>query len=604
MLNTTVRRNLFKHQIDCVINMEKFEKHQEIPHPTDPSKVVIMDLGIIGDKVGAGKTTSCVVTMDRDEMYFNKDTPTSLTTLTYMNPLKRAYVANYSTIPKIDCNLVLCTDSIGHQWVEDCSRSDLHAVQVMDEVFVSNLRLINGYLVHNDRPQVPINVLIVSSNMFYLVHDKFYNFWWKRLFVDEADTMLLPLKLINGKEQIPNVDSYRYTPYAEHRWFISATYKKITDNFSKNALAKETFARLKDEIIPIILIKTPDEDIDLAIKLPPPIVVNHQCRRMGGYNQARDVHDVNIQNQLDAGNIAGAIASIGGSQYKGAQSLIHVTTWKLKRELAVAESMLEIYTKQQELSMMERTYIQIKQIKGKIDNILERFKNSLINDDCGICIEKFTNPVLIPCCQNLLCFTCIMTHLNSGNGNHRCPFCREYVDARNLIAIDPNGDIEDAQKIGDNVGALPNPMVDNNNMSLDSRRIVRVTQPITDKNKYQITMEILKNSDKTLTVSSSNDTRQVIQNMCVDAGIEMIVLEGTPNQRQNALEKFKTTPNTTLFIQAAESGAGLNLQFVNDIILFNDIPENVKIQVRGRADRLGRNVNVPLIIHELIENEN
>ena len=67
---------------------------------------------------------------------------------------------------------------------------------------------------------------------------------------------------------------------------------------------------------------------------------------------------------------------------------------------------------------------------------------------------------------------------------------------------------------------------------------------------------------------------------------------------QKNLDYFKSGKIKVLFLNSNTSAAGINLQETTDIILYHKMSFNNENQIIGRANRIGRNIN--LNVHHLI----
>ena len=79
-------------------------------------------------------------------------------------------------------------------------------------------------------------------------------------------------------------------------------------------------------------------------------------------------------------------------------------------------------------------------------------------------------------------------------------------------------------------------------------------------------------------------------------------ISGSSYRISNIIDKFKNCEFQVLFLNAAHFGAGLNLQFTDNIMIYHRMSTDLEKQVIGRAQRMGR--MVPLTINYLcFENE-
>ena len=74
--------------------------------------------------------------------------------------------------------------------------------------------------------------------------------------------------------------------------------------------------------------------------------------------------------------------------------------------------------------------------------------------------------------------------------------------------------------------------------------------------------------------------------------LSYLELRGKKEKRDNAIDSYKTGSVNILLLNTIHSGAGLNLQETSDIILYHRLHEYQKIQVIGRANRIGRKIQL------------
>tara|TARA_B110000977_G_C10908085_1_gene428079 strand:+ start:82 stop:558 length:477 start_codon:yes stop_codon:yes gene_type:complete len=65
-------------------------------------------------------------------------------------------------------------------------------------------------------------------------------------------------------------------------------------------------------------------------------------------------------------------------------------------------------------------------------------------------------------------------------------------------------------------------------------------------------------------------------------------IKGASSTIQNIITKFKEREFNVLLLNAKYFGAGLNLQFTDEIIIYHRMSKDLETQVIGRAQRLGR----------------
>ena len=84
--------------------------------------------------------------------------------------------------------------------------------------------------------------------------------------------------------------------------------------------------------------------------------------------------------------------------------------------------------------------------------------------------------------------------------------------------------------------------------------------------------------------------------MFLENEIKWIELTGTSITKNKKLKSFKEGDISVIFLNSRVNCAGINLEECTDIILYHDMDYNVQTQIIGRANRIGRKIN--LTVHK------
>ena len=95
--------------------------------------------------------------------------------------------------------------------------------------------------------------------------------------------------------------------------------------------------------------------------------------------------------------------------------------------------------------------------------------------------------------------------------------------------------------------------------------------------------------------SEYDNTFLLLKNEFEKKDIKYSKLQGSSDRVSNIVDKFKNHEFQVLLLNAKNFGAGLNLQFTDNIFIFHRMNSDLENQVIGRAQRLGR--SEPLSIH-------
>jgi SNF2 family DNA or RNA helicase len=112
--------------------------------------------------------------------------------------------------------------------------------------------------------------------------------------------------------------------------------------------------------------------------------------------------------------------------------------------------------------------------------------------------------------------------------------------------------------------------------------------------KIQQIMTIIgdSNGKKILIFSNFNESFVVIKKWLEERKILYLELRGTKEKRDNTIDSYKSGNVNVLLLNTIHSGAGLNLQETTDIIMYHRLHDYQKTQVIGRANRIGRKINL------------
>ena len=78
-------------------------------------------------------------------------------------------------------------------------------------------------------------------------------------------------------------------------------------------------------------------------------------------------------------------------------------------------------------------------------------------------------------------------------------------------------------------------------------------------------------------------------------------MRGNYKFREKCIDEFKFGKTKVIFLNTKYNGSGLNLQEATDIILYHQMSDNLKNQIIGRANRIGREIS--LNVHYLKVNK-
>tara|TARA_B110000208_G_scaffold191215_1_gene257381 strand:- start:4778 stop:7237 length:2460 start_codon:yes stop_codon:yes gene_type:complete len=238
--------------------------------------------------------------------------------------------------------------------------------------------------------------------------------------------------------------------------------------------------------------------------------------------------------------------------------IIKITTAKL--ELQKQKTLLQSLK-----SSIKNFSAQLQTTDDKINGIKSRI-TGVEQKLCPICFMKAVDPSITPCCKNIFCIECISRCLRVSK-HKQCPLCREKINFNTLKII-------------------------------SNKPVICDTKPVLDT-KLEVICKLIKAGVKKRFIIFSEYVGGIenIKKLFVKESIRYSELKGSEYCLKTITNKFKNLEINVLLLNAKYSGAGLNLQYTDEIILYHRMSKDLESQVIGRAQRIGR--TSPLKIHYL-----
>lgn len=532
------KRILYKHQLAAVYKLEKLEYNNKIYfNQYDENEYINTKIGIFSDITGYGKTSSVIALILRDKMKWDLSSNYTNSCIKGMLGDGRVMIYNDNKYERLNTTLVIANQSIIKQWKQELSLTTLKydMITTKSKCLKSN-------------PE-DFDVVLCTPTMYNRYTDIYKRYAWKRFIFDEPT-----------HTKIPSMNTIICGFY----WFITATpYLLINRNSNRcsNFLYSLFNYNTPSNIFSKLIVKNPDDFVKLSCKLPH---VDHRYYKC--YQPIVNIVDGfindNIVTMIQAGDIRSAVRHLGGNE---SDNIMDLVRQKKMDDLEEIEMKINRYTRRNDTYRVTEWKIKKESVKNAIRELENRFQNAL-NNNCHICLSKLNKPILLSCCQNLFCGSCILKWLETKNN---CPLCRCSISSSNIIYINQEQE-NDTSNCNQN------------------------------KTKNQIISEIIKeNKDgKFIIFSSYDETFNKITNLCNELNKTISTIQGTTQQRSKIIENFKNGDINIIFLNSNNNGAGINLQETTDIILYHKMKEDLETQIIGRANRIGR--DEPLKIHHLI----
>jgi hypothetical protein len=528
--------NLYRHQLASIYQMEKRELDKKI---IENNVIIDTNISVNADSTGYGKTLSMVTLVYRDKMKWDMETPFSHTvTTTYAyGRIKKTVKEDFN---KLDVTLVLASQSIISQWYEEFKKTPVSVKMI------TNKKQINTTIIDN------YDAILVTPTMYNILVSKYSKLAWKRFIFDEPGH----IKVSSMKKII-----------AGFIWLVTATPNAIISNhrncrnsFMYDIIGNDYFGY--SSIGSYLLVKNNDEFIKQSFLMPPTNNFYYQCYNPI-YNTVKGFVTTKITQMISAGNIAGAITLLGGG-HGTTENIAELVKQKKLNEIEEFKLQIQILTIQNKKNKVDVLQNRITVLISQIKELEHRYTQILAND-CNICLEPISNPVMESKCQNIFCGSCLLKWLENKT---TCPLCRENITPDQLIYIT---------------------QCKLTNIPLKIKQL---------ETKINTIINLIKNKEgKFIIFSEWDQTFIPIRNILLTNNINFIELKGTVKERQTNLNNFKFGNIKVIFLNSHFNGSGINLQEATDIIIYHEMNTSTLNQIIGRANRIGR--TEPLSIHHL-----
>nr|WQM86947.1 zinc finger protein [Marseillevirus cajuinensis] len=554
----------------------ELEKTKTVTSPNIPGQEIKTHFGILGDEPGYGKTLSVCTLIALGKMKpTDKEIQRALHTQTSYSlgpfiTVKDKRIEEGIRSRFINATLVVCSSSIMLQWEKTLK---------MPKGRIRLLQITTKKDVQNFAKTLEKN-MDTGKEIVFLCSHTFYNFLskvcsglvWKRFVFDEPASV-----------KIPSMGAWS----ACFSWFVTATYHMFYDqhnfvNRSKNSYIRQIFSRLSPHVIDMLVVSNPREYILASQNLPPPLEIKHKCFENAVGGALSNFVSSDVLEMMRAGNISGAISSLGGESEE--RNLFEAAKQKYERRLDKATEKIAKYRNSKATGALFEKWERVKEeVEARIAELEEKLQEAL-RSECPICSGELSGPVLSPCCQHIFCGSCICSWLSrEGKSSSSCPMCRVEIAISSLMPLSKNG--EERRETKDK-GKEKLETRDNRAMS-----------------KMEYVEELVRSAEEKdlsiLIFSLHEETFKGLVNFLDGASIEYRMIKGQKITKERTISDFMNGKIRVLLVNATHNASGICLPRATNVVLMHNVPEHIKRQMVGRAQRLGREGR--LCVHTFIE---
>ena len=442
-------------------------------------------------------------------------------------------------------------------------------------------------------------------------------YMFQRVIIDEADSIHIPaFPNIYGKYTwfVTSSINNLLFPHKKHLWNSTTNkYETVSNGIKGTGLIKDSLLSAVDYNRPNhsyykgynscrifkAIVRNHLKFIKESIYIPKPTVKYHKCYTPPELLAVTNAVNKEALKALNAGDVKKAMSMIG-CESSTEDDIIKSVNKKLYKELENSKSNLKEKKKalQEEETNMESVKVMIQSAKEEsfdkefvldlmeqkkyISNRMSTIKSSIktwsdnVNSHeskikgieervsgckdkvCPVCACNVKSPALTPCCQNVFCMKCISMSLEYSK---ECPMCRNPLELKNLNII-----VSEKVNKNEKDDILPT-KIDNiiNLLNDNTQKRVMIFSEFTNSQMFLELKEKLDNLN-----------------------IKYAIPSGSSARISNIIRKFRDKEYRVLLLNASCFGAGLNLQFTDEVYIFHRMSVDLENQVIGRAQRMGR----------------
>jgi hypothetical protein len=451
------------------------------------------------------------------------------------------------------------------------------------------------------------DVILVSNTLYGNLQEiaEKQRLLWKRVFLDEADTLHIPSTRPHFKTRFtwlvsaswanllfPNACHYISQPVLDNylndsllktdrdlksflrsafqqshsTTYVYARYMVVSTSFMRDYLQSANALRGR------LVLRCREDYVKESITLPPIHIRNILCRPSIMQRVIANAIPTEVRNLLHAGDVEGALHHLGVNS-EDSMSLVKAVTENRNKELDRLrktydfKASLEYATPQAKENALKSLTDKIKSLEEQIKQLKERIENYK-DEMCPICFDEPQNPTLTPCCSRLFCAGCILTSLTKIP---TCPLCRANIapsGLRNLATA---------------------PVVKN--------EVVNPNAPPEPLKKTEQLLELIRSSpnSKFLVFSRYDNPFLQISHEIESLRVAVKQVRGNKDVIASTLKSFQKGDTKVLLLNSIEAGAGLNITAATHIVLLHAMTHEEEKQILGRAYRLGRSEPLEVI---------
>lgn len=567
-------------------------------------------IGIIGDKVGAGKShviLSLAYADFRARRQENQaavaaadacDTEVVTHTFAHHRIAISSSRVHTNTLPM---TIVVVPHTLCTQWNEYVSRFG----GGMRTVSISRRR----HLQDNASSLDKADLVLVTSTFYNALAIQLMHRRVRRVVFDEADSLNI---------------SGCMTINASFHWFATASFRNLqfpagsgwwgnsrlqtgvrSTGFIRHVFADMYATQLGRHSIKLLIARNSESFVSSSMELPEPLVHIVKCRTPYAIRVLRGVVDRAVIQRLNAGDVTAALQHISPQNRGSEDNIITVLLNKLSRQehnltqRITLLSDLQYDTEDEREAERARLTSQLDDTRDRMNNIRSRVSDS---STCGICYEEVVvssgstlSKTVVPCCSNAFCFMCINRWLDQ---QQKCPMCKASLGVGNLLVVDASSSASPSVAAEQEAAAVPSAVAGvstrESNNKLDNLEAILRGRLGGSERTNKVMLFVAFDNDFTV--------ERWLAPLLDSMRIKWRFFKGNHHTTAAIERDYRHGDLDVLLVNTNNYGSGLNCENTTDVIMMNKFDSDIEQQVIGRAQRPGR--TCPLNVWYLVfENE-
>lgn len=293
-------------------------------------------------------------------------------------------------------------------------------------------------------------------------------------------------------------------------------------------------------------------------------LIKHSCRQEM-YKILKGFLDEDIYQLFHHGKINQVLEKL--NSISNCNNVIDYIYEKIENEMTEIDAKLSNYKniknkKEDDLEELKRKLVELQRKK---QTFKDKIKEYTLDNECIICSEKMKNPIILYCCQQINCFSCMIKWLQTKN---KCPYCRNVIHNDDIISL-KNNFLSTSTTTDKTIETKKNPF---------EKLMTRTNKVIDIIQKYK---------NETLFFFSENQEMiEIMISFCIDEKVEYLELKET--KKKNIYEDIKKNKIRLIILNDPRDLIGLQFPFVNHFISFDYLKKYLYKFICSRFYRIGR----------------